>query len=89
MRIEWFVVRIQYRTWKLWGSEAAGGFYPQWLRQNVYLVPTLGRETKGFFMVGGGPPPKVLEAYMGEVVWPHPPGSERQGLHGHWPNVKA
>jgi hypothetical protein len=22
---------------------------------------------------GGGAPPKVLEAYMGEVVWPHPP----------------
>jgi len=20
-----------------------------------------------------GGPPKVLEAYMGEVVWPHPP----------------
>jgi hypothetical protein len=26
---------------------------------------------------------------MGEVVWPHPPEAERQGLHGHWPNVKA
>jgi hypothetical protein len=21
----------------------------------------------------GGAPPKVLKAYMGEVVWPHPP----------------
>jgi hypothetical protein len=38
---------------------------------------------------GGGAPPKVLEAYMGEVVWPHPPEAQRQGLHGHWPNVKA
>jgi hypothetical protein len=38
---------------------------------------------------GGGAPPKVLEAYMGEVVWPHPPEAEWQGLHGYWPNVKA
>jgi hypothetical protein len=26
---------------------------------------------------------------MGEVVWPHPPEAERQGVHGHWPNVKT
>jgi hypothetical protein len=26
---------------------------------------------------------------MGEVVWPHPPEAERQGLHGHWPNMKV
>jgi hypothetical protein len=26
---------------------------------------------------------------MGEVVWPHSLEAERQGLHGHWPNVKA
>jgi hypothetical protein len=32
---------------------------------------------------------KVLEDYMGEVVWLHPPEAEPQGLHGHWPNVKA
>jgi hypothetical protein len=38
---------------------------------------------------GGGAPPKVLEAYMGEVVRPNPPDAERQGLHGHWPIVKA
>jgi hypothetical protein len=60
-------MRIQDRTWKLWGSEAAGGFQPQRLKENVYLAPTLGRETKGFLMVGE-PPPKVLEAYMSEVV---------------------
>jgi len=36
----------------------------------------------------GGASPKVLEAYMGEVVWPHPPEAKRQGLHGHWPNVE-
>ena len=24
---------------------------------------------------------------MGEVVWPNPPEAERQGLHGHWPNM--
>ena len=38
---------------------------------------------------GGGSPPKVLESYMDEVVWPYPPEAERQGLHGHWPNVEA
>jgi hypothetical protein len=55
MTIEWLVVRIKDHTWKLWGSKAAGGFQPQWLRDNVYLAPTLGRETKGFLMVGEGP----------------------------------
>jgi hypothetical protein len=65
-----------------------GGLLAQRLRENVYLAPTLGRETKDFFTVGEAPP-KVLEAYMGEMVWPHPPEAERQGLHGHWPNVKA
>jgi hypothetical protein len=38
---------------------------------------------------GGGAPPKDLEAYMGEVVWSHPPVAEQQGLHGPWPNVEA
>ena len=38
---------------------------------------------------GVGALPRVLEAYMGEVVWPHPPGAKRQGLHGHWPEVRA
>ena len=33
-------------------------------------------------------PPKVLEAYMGEVVWPHLPEAERYGLHEHWRNVR-
>ena len=32
--------------------------------------------------------PRVLEAYMDEVVWPHPPEAERHSLYGHWPNVK-
>jgi hypothetical protein len=36
-----------------------------------------------FLDSGGGAPPKVLEAYMGEVVWPLAPEAERQGLHGH------
>ena len=36
-----------------------------------------------------GAPFRVLEAYMGKVVWPHPPEAERHGLHGHWPNVRA
>ena len=32
--------------------EVVGRFQSQWLREIVYLTPTLGRETKGFFMVG-------------------------------------
>ena len=88
MTIEWLFVRIEAPTWKLWGYEAAGGFQPQPLRENVYLASTLGRETRGF-LTGGGTPPKVLKAYMDEVVWPEPPEAERQSLHGHWSNVKA
>ena len=38
---------------------------------------------------GIGAPPKVLEAYMGEVVWPHLPEAEWHCFHGHWPNVEA
>ena len=40
-----------------------------------------------FLDSGGGAPPKDLEAYRGEVVWPNPPEAEQQGLHGHWPNM--
>ena len=32
---------------------------------------------------------KVLEAYINEVVWPHPPEAKCHSLHGHWPNVTA
>ena len=35
-----------------------------------------------------GAPPRVLEAYMGEVVWPHPHEVKRHGLDGNWPNVR-
>jgi hypothetical protein len=51
------------------------------------MAPILSRDKK-FLDGGGGAPPKVLEAYMGEAVWlPNPPEAERQGLHGHWPNM--
>jgi hypothetical protein len=50
-------------------------------KKNVYLAPIVDG--------GGGAPPKVLEAYMGEVVWPHPPKTKRHGLHDHWPNVEG
>ena len=26
---------------------------------------------------------------MGEVVWPNAPEAKRQGLYGHWPDVRA
>ena len=37
----------------------------------------------------GAPPPqeKILEAYMDELVWLNPPEAERQGIHGHGPNM--
>jgi hypothetical protein len=39
-------LRFEYHTWTLWRSEAIGGFYPELLRNNVYLAPTFGRDTK-------------------------------------------
>jgi hypothetical protein len=51
--------------------------------------PQLLVEDKRFFDGGGGALPKVLEAYMGEMVWPHPFEAKWQGLHGHWPNMEA
>ena len=37
----------------------------------------------------GRGPPEVLKAYIGEVVWRHPPKAVRQGLHGDWRIVDA
>ena len=56
---------------KLWWSEDVGGFKSQQLRENVYLAPTLRRETKRLLDGVVGPLPKVLEAYMGEATWPN------------------
>ena len=53
------------------------------------MAPTLGRETKDFFGGGIEALPEVLEADMGEVVWPNPPEAKWHSLHGHWPNVRA
>ena len=42
------------------------------------------------FLEGGGRAlPKVLEAYIGELVWPYPLEAEQQCLHGDWPKVEA
>jgi hypothetical protein len=51
---------IKDHTRKLCCSEAAWGFQPQRLRENVYLGPTLGRETKRFLDGEIGDLPKVL-----------------------------
>jgi hypothetical protein len=55
----------------------------------IYVKNWIPTEDKRFLDGGRGAPTKFLEAYMGKVVWPHPPEAERQGLHGYWPNVKA
>jgi hypothetical protein len=52
------------------------------------LGPNSWWRDKRFLDVGGGAPPKVLEAYMGKAVWPpNPLEAKQQGLHGHWPNM--
>ena len=41
-----------------------------------------------FLDSGVGALHRVLEAYMGEVVWPHTPEAEQHGLRWFWPNVR-
>ena len=65
--MKWLIVNMRHYTTKLWCFKAAGGFHPQQLRENVYLAPTLGKETNNFLMVGMALP-KVLNAYIGEAV---------------------
>ena len=43
------------------------------LRKNVYLASFRRRGTKRILDGGVGTPPKVLEDYMGEGVWPAEP----------------
>jgi hypothetical protein len=38
--------RIIDDTKRLWGPEAAGGYQPQVLRENIYLAPSLGKHPK-------------------------------------------
>ena len=47
------------------------------------LAPTSRRGRKKILDGGVRAPREVLQAYMGKVVWPHPPDVERQGLYGH------
>ena len=42
---------IRYYVRKPWWFEAVGGFWSHRLRQNVYLAPTLGKETQGLLTV--------------------------------------
>jgi hypothetical protein len=51
------------------------------LKENVYLAPICGRD-KRFLEGGGGASPELLEAYMGEVVWPHPPRPNGKAFMG-------
>jgi hypothetical protein len=44
--------RIRDWTTKLWRFEVVGGLQPQQLKENVYMGPTLRRETKGYLTVG-------------------------------------
>ena len=48
-----------------------------------YLAPTPRRMRKLILDGGVGAMQKILEICIGEVVWPHPPETERHGLHGH------
>ena len=52
MSITWMLDKIKGQTMKLWRFEAIEELQPQQLRENVYLAPTLRRETKSYLMVG-------------------------------------
>jgi hypothetical protein len=66
-----------------------GGFHLQRLRENVYLAPTLGGETKCSLTVGGGPV-KTPRGFMDEAVWlPNLPEAELQSMYGHWLNKEG
>jgi hypothetical protein len=77
------ITRGSYEGLKLLGVSSPNS------QGKIFTWPQLLVERQRFLDGGGGALPKVLEAYMGEVVWPHPPEVNRQGLHGHWPNVEA
>jgi hypothetical protein len=54
------------------------------------LGPKSWQRDKSFLDGGEGALPKVLEAHMGEAVWPpNLPEAERHSFHGHWPNMGA
>ena len=84
--MKWSIVSIKDCMRKLWGSEAARQLAA---KGKCLLGPKSWGRDKRILDGGVGVLPRVLEAYMGEVVWPHPPEAERQGLHGHWPIVRA
>jgi hypothetical protein len=46
MLMEWLLDRIGGMATKLWRFEVVGGFQTQRLRGNVYLAPTLRRDTR-------------------------------------------
>jgi hypothetical protein len=49
--IEWLFVRFEDQIKKLWRFVVAMGLHLQWLWKNVYLAPTLRRETRGYLTV--------------------------------------
>jgi hypothetical protein len=55
MTMKWLFDSIKDHTKKLWRFKVIGGFQPQQFREDAYLAPTLGRETKGYLIVGWGP----------------------------------
>ena len=86
MTIEWSLDHIKYHTKKLWGFEVVGGFQPHRAKENVYLAPTLGRETKCYLTVGQGPCPKSQRLiWVRRRGWPNPSEAERYGFHGQGP----
>lgn len=50
--------RIIDDTKRLWGPEAAGGYQPQVLRENIYLAPSLGKHPKVSWRWGNDHVPK-------------------------------
>ena len=52
MLVEWSLVSFIHHTITLWRSEAVGGLFLQWLRENVYLALILRRGSKTYLTVG-------------------------------------
>jgi hypothetical protein len=75
MKINWLDVRFGDHTWILWRSKAAGGFLDPGGKGKCLLGPNFWYKDKRVVEGGGGAPPKVLEAYMGEAALQNnPPG---------------
>jgi hypothetical protein len=67
--MEWSIVSITHHIRKLWCYESVGGFQLQQLRENVYLIHTLGRKTKILLQGWVVALSKFLKVYVGELAW--------------------